>query len=103
MVTAPRRATLDVPLRTDRSGQRVGAGHLPLHPPQLEPEPKASGVAAYYFANSAYQSHAGRRLAGYIVDALCTELGRADLHKHGRNYACLREVKPLAVRSSRAS
>ena len=61
------------------------------------PSPKASGVAAYYFANSAYQSHAGRRLAGYIVDALCTELGRADLHKHGRNYACLREVKPLAV------
>ena len=24
-----------------------------------------------------------------------TELGRVDLHKHGRNYACLREVKPL--------
>ena len=32
--------------------------------------PKASGVAAYYFANSAYQSQAGKRLAGYIVDAL---------------------------------
>ena len=61
------------------------------------PSPKACGVAAYYFANDAYQSRGGRRLAGYIVDALCAELTRVDLHKHGRNYACLREVKPLAV------
>ena len=42
-------------------------------------------------------SKAGKRLAGYIVDALSRELGRVDLRKHGRNYACLREVKPLAV------
>ena len=42
-------------------------------------------------------SRAGKRLAGYIVDALSAELGRVDLHKHGRNYACLREVKPLSV------
>lgn len=61
------------------------------------PNPEVGGVAAYYFANSAYQSRAGRRLAGYIVDAISNELERTDLHKHGRNYACLREVKPLAV------
>ncbi len=59
--------------------------------------PEANGVAAYYFANSAYHSRAGRRLAGYVVDSLSSELSRLDLHKHGRNYACLREVKPLAV------
>lgn len=57
----------------------------------------AQGCAAFYFANSVYLSRGGRRLAGYIVDALSRELGRVDLHKHGRNYACLREVKPLAV------
>jgi N-acetylmuramoyl-L-alanine amidase len=70
--------------------------HLCVHH-SWSPSPKVAGVAAYYFANSAYQSRAGRRLAGYIVDALCAELGRTDLHKHGRNFACLREVKPLAV------
>lgn len=58
---------------------------------------QARGAAAFYFANAVYHSRAGRRLAGYIVDALSGELGRVDLHKHGRNYACLREVKPLAV------
>ena len=58
---------------------------------------KPRGTASYFFANSVYLSKAGKRLAGYIVDALSREAGRADLHKHGRNYACLREVKPLAV------
>jgi len=61
------------------------------------PCPRAQGAAAFYFANAVYHSRGGRRLAGYIVDALSRELGRMDLHKHGRNYACLREVKPLAV------
>jgi N-acetylmuramoyl-L-alanine amidase len=61
------------------------------------PSQKAQGVAAYYFMNGAYSSRAGKRLAGYIVDALMSELGRVDLHKHGRNYAELREVKPLSV------
>ena len=61
------------------------------------PNPLAKGAAAFYFANAVYLSRGGRRLAGYIVDALSRELGRVDLHKHGRNYACLREVKPLAV------
>jgi N-acetylmuramoyl-L-alanine amidase len=61
------------------------------------PSPQARGAAAFYFANAVYLSRGGRRLAGYIVDALSRELGRVDLHKHGRNYACLREVKPLAV------
>lgn len=61
------------------------------------PSANACGSAAYYFANGIHESRGGRRLAGYIVDALTRELGRVDLHKHGRNYACLREVKPLAV------
>ena len=59
--------------------------------------PKAQGAAAYFFANRVSQSKTGKRLAGYIVDALSRELSRVDLRKHGRNYACLREVKPLAV------
>jgi N-acetylmuramoyl-L-alanine amidase len=61
------------------------------------PSAKAQGAAAYYFANSVYEAKGGKRLAGYIVDALVRELGRVDLRKHGRNYACLREVKPLAI------
>lgn len=59
--------------------------------------PRAEGAAAFYFANPVYESLCGRRLAGYLVDALARELGRVDLHKHGRNYAALREVKPLSV------
>ncbi|MCE5253960.1 MAG: N-acetylmuramoyl-L-alanine amidase [Actinomycetia bacterium] len=70
--------------------------HICLHH-NWNPSAKAQGAATYFFANSAYESAAGRRLAGYIVDALCRELDRVDLHKHGRNYACLREVKPLSV------
>jgi N-acetylmuramoyl-L-alanine amidase len=70
--------------------------HLCLHH-SANTSVKAEGSAAYYFANGVYESKAGKRLAGYIVDALCRELGRVDLHKHGRNYACLREVKPLSV------
>ena len=70
--------------------------HICLHH-SVNPSPKAQGAAAYYFANGKYESKAGKRLAGYIVDAFVRELGRVDLHKHGRNYACLREVKPLAV------
>lgn len=59
--------------------------------------PKAQGAATYFFANRFYRSAAGKRLAGYLVDALVRGLGRVDLHTHGRNYACLREVKPLSV------
>ncbi len=70
--------------------------HLCIHH-SWDPSAKAQGAATYFFANPFYASAAGRRLAGYIVDALSQELGRVDLHKHGRNYACLREVKPLAV------
>jgi N-acetylmuramoyl-L-alanine amidase len=61
------------------------------------PSRVAQGSAAYYFANDAYYSRTGKRLAGYIVDALSSEVGRVDLRKHGRNFACLREIKPLAV------
>jgi N-acetylmuramoyl-L-alanine amidase len=70
--------------------------HVCLHYARIL-SPRAQGAAAFYFANSVSHSRAGKRLAGYIVDALTRELGRVDLHKHGRNYACLREVKPLAV------
>ncbi len=70
--------------------------HLCLHH-SSSASPKTRGAAAHYFANPVYQSTAGKRLAGYIVDSLSRELGRVDLHKHGRNYSCLREVKPLAV------
>ena len=70
--------------------------HVCLHH-SSSPNPLACGAATYYFANPVYQSRAGKRLAGYIVDALSRELGRVDLGKHGRNYACLREVKPLSV------
>ncbi len=70
--------------------------HICLHHAYAS-SPKARGAASYYFANSGYMSKAGKRLAGYIVDAISTELGRVDLHTHGRNYACLREIKPLAV------
>jgi N-acetylmuramoyl-L-alanine amidase len=66
--------------------------HHNTHPSQ-----RAQGAAAYYFANAVYEAKGGKRLAGYIVDALVRELGRVDLRKHGRNYACLREVKPLAI------
>jgi N-acetylmuramoyl-L-alanine amidase len=70
--------------------------HLCLHH-NASRNPLARGAAAYYFANPAYHSRAGKRLAGYIVDALTHELDRVDLRKHGRNYACLREVRPLSV------
>ncbi len=59
---------------------------------------KAHGAATYFFGNQVYSAETGKRLAGYIVDALSTESGRVDLHKHGRNYSSLREVKPLSVR-----
>jgi N-acetylmuramoyl-L-alanine amidase len=70
--------------------------HICLHH-SWSPSARAQGAAAYFFENLVYGSAAGKRLAGYIVDALSHELGRVDLHKHGRNYACLREVKPLSV------
>jgi N-acetylmuramoyl-L-alanine amidase len=70
--------------------------HICLHH-SYSPSPRPCGAACYYFANSVYLSRAGKRLAGYIVDALSRELPRVDLQKHGRNYACLREVKPLSV------
>jgi N-acetylmuramoyl-L-alanine amidase len=70
--------------------------HICLHHAHSS-SPKPQGAAAYYFANSVYMSRGGKRLAGYIVDALSVELGRADLRKHGRDYACLREIRPLSV------
>jgi N-acetylmuramoyl-L-alanine amidase len=82
--------------RTDAANVWEPNIHLCLHLAYAS-DPKARGSASYYFANSVYLSKAGKRLAGYLVDALSRELGRVDLQKHGRNYACLREVKPLAV------
>jgi N-acetylmuramoyl-L-alanine amidase len=89
-------ASLSLYDRTEAASAWEPDIHLCLHH-GANPSAKASGTSAYYFANGVYESRAGRRLAGYIVDALVRELGRVDLHKHGRNYACLREVKPLSV------
>jgi N-acetylmuramoyl-L-alanine amidase len=58
---------------------------------------EAQGAATFYFANGTYFSESGKRLAGYVVKALVEELGRVDLHAHGRNYACLREASGLTV------
>lgn len=93
-----RESDLDVPLyeRTEAATVWEPHIHICLHHAYAS-DPKAKGTASYYFANSVYFSKAGKRLAGYLVDALSRELGRADLQKHGRNYACLREVKSLAV------
>jgi N-acetylmuramoyl-L-alanine amidase len=87
-----------VPLyeRTDAANVWEPHMHICLHHASAG-DPKARGSTSYYFANSVYLSRGGKRLAGYLVDALSRELGRVDLQKHGRNYACLREVKPLAV------
>ncbi|MGI5940071.1 MAG: N-acetylmuramoyl-L-alanine amidase [Thermoleophilia bacterium] len=82
--------------RIERANQWGPDIHICLHH-SVSPSSRAQGVATFYFANQVYESQSGRRLAGYIVKALCNELGRVDLHKHGRNYACLREVKPLSV------
>jgi N-acetylmuramoyl-L-alanine amidase len=93
-----RETDTNVPLyeRTELANAWEPDIHLCLHH-SASTSSSARGAATYYFANRTYQSRAGKRLAGYIVDALCRELNRADLHKHGRNYASLREVKPLAV------
>lgn len=59
--------------------------------------PAAQGAATYYFCNGHYFSESGRRLGGYLIKALVEQLGRVDLHTHGRNYTCLREIRGLAV------
>lgn len=58
---------------------------------------RAQGAATYYFANGTYFSEAGKRLAGYVVKELVEGLGRTDLHTHGRNYSCLRELDGLSL------
>ena len=49
----------------------------------------ARGSATYYFANGAFFSESGKRLAGYVVRSLVERLRVPDLHTHGRNYVCL--------------
>jgi len=88
--------TLPLYKRTEAAGAWEPHIHLTLHH-SWSPSPRPRGAATYYFANQYYRSMAGKRLAGYLVDALVRKLGRVDLHTHGRNYACLREVKPLSV------
>jgi len=61
------------------------------------PHEVARGVATYYFANGAFFSESGKRLAGYVVRSLVERLQLPDLHTHGRNYACLREIDCLAL------
>ena len=98
LVYLTRESDHSIPLydRTEAANAWEPDIHITLHH-NTNRNLQAQGAAAYYFANRTYQSHAGKRLAGYIVNALSRELGRTDLHKHGRNYAALREVKPLAV------
>ncbi len=93
-----RETDISIPLyeRTEAANAWEPHMHICIHH-AANRSPKAEGAATYFFANRIYQSHAGKRLAGYIVNALSKELGRVDLRKHGRNYASLREVKPLAV------
>jgi N-acetylmuramoyl-L-alanine amidase len=93
-----RETDVNLPLyeRTDAANVWEPHIHICIHHAYAS-SPRAQGAASYYFANSVYLSKAGKRLAGYIVDALTRGLGRVDLHTHGRNYACLREVKPLSV------
>lgn len=61
------------------------------------PSGVARGAATYYFANGAFFSESGKRLAGYVVGSLVERLRVPDLHTHGRNYACLREIDCLAL------
>lgn len=89
-------ATLGLYERAASAGSFAGDLHLTVHHGHHH-DPRARGAAAYYFANGAYFSEAGKRLAGYLVKTLVGELGRVDLHPHGRNYACLREPHTLTV------
>ncbi len=66
--------------------------HHAWHPGRV-----ARGAATYYFANGAFFSESGKRLAGYVVGSLVDRLRVPDLHPHGRNYACLREIDCLAL------
>ncbi|MCZ7661629.1 MAG: N-acetylmuramoyl-L-alanine amidase [Thermoleophilia bacterium] len=70
--------------------------HVCLHHESV-PSRRARGAATFYFANGAYFAEAGKRLAGYVVKALVEELGRIDLHTHGRNFVCLREIQGLSL------
>ncbi len=98
IVFLTREADISMPLyeRTEAASAWEPHMHFCIHH-GVNRSPRAEGAATYFFANRTYQSAAGKRLAGYIVDALSKDLGRVDLHKHGRNYASLREVKPLSV------
>jgi N-acetylmuramoyl-L-alanine amidase len=87
---------MDLYERTAAAGSFAGDIHITVHHGR-HPDPRARGAAAYYFANGSYFSESGKRLAGYLVKALVGDLGRVDLHPHGRNYACLREPQTLTV------
>lgn len=82
--------------RTEMANAHEPHIHISIHH-NASVSRRAQGAAVYFFENSGYFSRSGRRLAGYIVDALCRELCRVDLHKHGRNSAELREIKPISV------
>ncbi len=70
--------------------------HIAIHHGYCR-SPLAQGAAAFYFANGAYFSESGKRLAGYVVRELVERLGRVDLHPHGQKYACLREADGLSL------
>ncbi len=82
--------------RLENANSFQGDLHLTVHHGHHD-TPVARGAAAFFFANGSYFAEAGKRLAGYLVKALVRDADRVDLHTHGRNYACLREPRRLAV------
>jgi N-acetylmuramoyl-L-alanine amidase len=87
-----RETDVNLPLYERTDAANVWEPHIHIcihHAHTLSAKPR--GTAAYYFANAVYLSKAGKRLAGYIVDALSRELDRADLRKHEIGRASCRE------------
>lgn len=82
--------------RLERANSFQGDLHLTVHHGHHD-TPVAQGAAAFFFENGSYFAEAGKRLAGYLIQALVRDAGRVDLHTHGRNFACLREPRRLAV------
>lgn len=61
------------------------------------PDPEASGISCYYFADSSRESVAGRVLARLCLDSLVAATRTPDCRIHGRNWAILRMTRAPAV------
>lgn len=60
------------------------------------PDGGASGAAAFYFGNAAWESDGGRRLAELLMEQL-TALGVTDGRAHAKTWGVLRETRMPAV------